>query len=252
MKRKLSFITILFAVMLLVFSAMAAASLLIPANDKAKENSKAPDSSPVIDGNWDLERVDFIHYAKPPNAGSGKNGESCYKLLGVKWRSLPVNYVINPLNPQSLTEQFVTSAISTSVETWDSATSSELFNDVYSVNYTAQYGVQNFENAIVFGDYPDNNVIGVTTVWYTPVGRRLVEFDILLNTRFAWGDATLNSSVMDLQNIATHELGHGTGLDDIYSTTCAAVTMYGYSSYGETSKRTLEQPDILGLQKMYS
>jgi len=29
------------------------------------------------------------------------------------------------------------------------------------------------------------------------------------------------------------------------------VTMYGYSNYGETSKRTLEQPDITGLQSMY-
>ena len=56
---------------------------------------------------------------------------------------------------------------------------------------------------------------------------------------------------MDLQNIATHELGHSAGLNDIYSSTCSEVTMYGYSSYGETKKRTLEQPDITGLQKIY-
>ncbi len=40
-------------------------------------------------------------------------------------------------------------------------------------------------------------------------------------------------------------------MDDIYSTTCSEVTMYGISYYGETQKRTLEQPDITGLQKMY-
>ena len=171
----------------------------------------------------------------------------------VKWISLPVSYVINPTNPQGLSGSFITSTISSSAETWDAATSAELLNNAYSVDYTAQYGVQNFQNAIAFGDYPDNGVIAVTSVWFTRVGKRIVEFDQLYNTRFAWGDATATNitSVMDLQNIVTHELGHAVGLDDIYSTTCSAVTMYGYSDYGETSKRSLEQPDITGLQKMY-
>ena len=148
-------------------------------------------------------------------------------------------------------EEFVTSAISTSAETWDASTSKELLNDAYTVDYSAQYGVQNFKNAIAFGDYPNDNVIAVTSVWFTRVGKRIVEFDQLYNTRFTWGDATVNPAVMDLQNIATHELGHGVGLADIYSTTCSAVTMYGYSTEGETQKRTLEQPDITGLQRMY-
>jgi hypothetical protein len=41
------------------------------------------------------------------------------------------------------------------------------------------------------------------------------------------------------------------GLDDVYQKTCSAVTMYGYSDYGETQKRTLETPDIVGLQMIY-
>ena len=169
--------------------------------------------------------------------------------MGIKWKSLPVNYVINPNNADGLSESFVVSAISTSAETWDAFTSSGLLNDVYSIDYTATYGVQNFVNAIDFGDYPDDRVIAVTSVWYTPRGKQIVEFDLRFNTRFSWGDA--NPEKMDLQNIATHELGHGIGLDDIYSTTCSEVTMYGYSSYGEVQGRTLEQPDITGLQKMY-
>jgi len=56
---------------------------------------------------------------------------------------------------------------------------------------------------------------------------------------------------MDLQNIATHELGHAVGLNDIYSGSCSYVTMYGYSTEGDIGKRTLEQPDITGLQTMY-
>lgn len=243
-------ISIFILVTILVFSVTATASMIIPSNDKAKENSRAPENSPVIDGNWGLERIDFIHYVKPENPGKTKT-ETCYKLLGVKWNNLPVSYVINPANSQGLSEDFVTSAIYTSAETWDSATSKELINDSYIIDYSAQYGVQNFKNAIAFGDYPDNNVIAVTSVWFTRIGKQIVEFDQLYNTKFEWGDAAINPAVMDLQNIATHELGHGVGLGDIYSTTCSAVTMYGYSDYDEISKRTLEQSDITGLQRMY-
>ena len=235
----------------IVVISIVSASMLIPVNDNAKENSQAPEQSPVINENWDLERIDFIHYAKPNPSHQGGPSNTCYKLLGVKWTTLPVNYIINPANPQGLSEAFLTSAISQSAETWDAVTSKELFNNVYTINYTAQYGVQNFQNAIVFGDYPDSGVIGVTTIWYTRVGKRLVEFDMLLNTDFAWGDATINASKMDLQNIAVHELGHGVGLGDIYSLSCSTVTMFGYSTEGETSKRSLEQPDIKGLQVIY-
>lgn len=239
-------------IMVIVVSAFSAtASMLIPANDKARENARAPEQSPAIGENWDLERVDFIHYAKPPMPAGLSKTPTCYKLMGVKWSTLPVDYRINPTNPQMLSEAFVLNAFSAAAETWDAATLSELFNNIYTIDYSAQYGIQNFQNVIAFGDYPDSNVIAVTSVWFTRIGKKIVEFDQLYNTRFSWGDATLNPSVMDLQNIAVHELGHAVGLADIYTTACAAVTMYGYGSYGELQKRTLEQPDIIGLQKLY-
>lgn len=211
----------------------------IPTNNKAKEP---------------LDKITFIHYKDGTVKEVGRaavGGATCYKLLGVKWSSFPVSYVINPTNDDGLTPEFITTAISASAETWDSATSKELFNNEYQVNSTAQYGVQNYQNAIVFGNYPQSGVIGVTSVWYTRYGRQIVEFDMLLDTDFTWGDATNPSNVMDLQNIVTHELGHAVGLADIYSTSCSAVTMFGYSNYGETSKSTLEQSDITGLQRMY-
>lgn len=244
-------------VILLILSITATASMLIPANSKSKDNAKAPEKSPAITeteaGEWDLDRVDFIHYVKPDNPGKPPKGpktETCYKLLGVKWKSLPVDYVINPTN-SGLSDEFIPTAISTSAETWDAETSAELFNDAYTIDSTAEYGVQNFENAIAFGDYPQEGVIGITSIWFMRKGKQIVEFDILLDTDYTWGDATLNPEVMDLQNIATHELGHGIGLDDIYSETCSEVTMYGYSDNGETKKRDLEPSDITGLQSMY-
>jgi len=250
MKKELKWIFIALAA-LLIFAQAAAASMIIPINNHAAQ-APAPEKSPAIGDGWQLERVDFIHYAKPPGAGKPPKGSgSCYALTGYQWKTLPVSYVINPANPQGLSESFITSTIWTAAETWDAATSSELFNNSYTVDSAAQYGVQDYKNSIVFGDYPDNNVIAVTSMWFIPRNHRMVEFDMEFNTRYTWGDASINASTMDLQNIATHELGHSAGLNDIYSTSCSAVTMYGYSSNGELTKRTLEQPDIEGLRAMY-
>ena len=171
----------------------------------------------------------------------------------VRWAIPPaVGYVINPANPQELSADFVGAAVSTSAETWDGATSQELMNDVYSYGEVA-YGVQDYTNAIAFGNYPTEGVIAVTTVWYNPATKKIVEFDIMFDTDWVWGDATNPETpgAMDLQNIATHEFGHGVGLNDVYQTDCSLVTMYGYSDYGETQKRTLEPPDIKGLLTLY-
>jgi hypothetical protein len=255
------FSTSLIIIMIFVLASLAQAGMLIPASDQAEDKAQAPKNSQAINqtesGEWELDRIDFIHYAKPDNTGKpekpGKppKQDSCYKLLGLKWKSLPVDYVINPTNQDGLTENFITSTIASSAEVWDDTTSQELFNNVYEVNNSALYGVQNFKNAIVFDNDGDNNVIGITSVWYTRRGKQIVEFDIKFNDYYLWGDATASSSFMDLANIATHELGHAIGMDDIYSTSCSEVTMYGYSGYGETKKRDLEPADITGLQSIY-
>lgn len=56
---------------------------------------------------------------------------------------------------------------------------------------------------------------------------------------------------MDLQNIATHELGHGFGLADLYESNASEETMYGYSTEGEIKKRSLYSGDIAGIHDLY-
>ena len=89
--------------------------------------------------------------------------------------------------------------------------------------------------------------------WGPPAGRYIIEVDVLLsNLYYTWGDATLNQSLMDLQNILTHELGHGAGMDDVYKPPALQETTFGYSTEGETTKRDLYIGDKLGIAKLYS
>jgi predicted Zn-dependent protease len=249
MKSKVLILIVLFSALCL--AVLASAGMIIPFNPHAQEVSQGPEHSGAIDENFGLERVDFIHYVKPPSGTKPSGGGVCYKLLGVKWSTLPVRYTINPTNKESLNPNDIKSAISASAETWDAATSQELFDNTYSTDSTVTYNTASDGiNAISFGPMGNNNIIAVTSIWYTRVGKRIVEFDILFNDYFAWGTSG-SSDKMDLQNIATHELGHAVGMNDIYTSSCSDVTMYGYSSEGETTKRTLEPPDIAGLQAMY-
>jgi len=242
-------------VLLLVLAfSLPAFAFIIPLSEQGQAHSQAPLHSVVIGPDWSIERIDFIHYANGKtivHPAKPTKPTVCYKLLGYSWKTTPVNYYINPTNSQGLSQSFVTSAFSTAAETWDDATSKELFNNAYAVDTSAVYGVKDGKNSIVFGSYPNSGVIAVTSIWFSRKNQQLVEFDQLYNTYFAWGDSSVNPALMDLQNIAVHELGHGVGLDDIYTSSCSAVTMYGYSYEGDLAKRTLETADITGLRLMY-
>ena len=208
---------------------------------------KAIDNSPA------LERVIFIHYkkdfTKPDNPGKTSGGTSCFGFLskGAKLKAVE-DLVIHPdLNLP---------AVLNSVQEWDANTSTTLFGN-YTVDATANWdsATPDGRNEFSFGNYSQSGVIAVTVAWGNfsgPISSRSIsEFDIMFNTDYSWGDAETNPALMDIQNIATHEIGHGVGLADIYQTACFQVTMYGYSDYGETDKRTLQAPDIKGLQALY-
>jgi len=232
--------------------------------------ARKPDKGPI-------EKIVYIHYKKgygKPDVKPEKplkDDEGDYTLLvkGAKWLETSIDYVIDPDNPYHLSEEFITGAIFASAEEWDFWTSANLFGS-YSVDYSASwdgwaYSEPDGRNEFIFGDYPVDNVIAVCVVWGyfggPPSGRYIEEFDIMFDTDFTWGDMgdtiegdgvpEISTEIMDLQNIATHEFGHGLGLGDLYNRKTTDETMYGYSRGGETKKRTLYLGDIAGIQFLY-
>lgn len=223
----------------------------------------------------DLEQHIFIHYAKnakakpPPSA----TNPGYYKLLGAKWPAdkLPITLEVNPANSYGLSQEFVVEAIGIAAGEWDDGAYSQKDNDPtsnwggVSVKLFGAITITNKgyddlawtsdkldgENTIVWGNYPTSGVIAVTIVWSSRAAKTIIEFDMVLDTDYQWGNAADNSSVMDLQNIVTHELGHALGLGDVYQTAAWQETMYGYAAPGETLKRSLYIGDQTGITKLY-
>jgi len=206
-----------------------------------------------------LTKITFIHYkdghVKSVGAGRPKPTQ-CYAFLanGAKWKTIE-DYYINSSN-SSLDSPFVASAVNAGVAEWERYGGNIFGTGIVDANAPYNDSATDDKNVVVFGSYPDSNVIAITSVWGyfygLPKTRQIVEWDMLFNTYFVWGDAIIaSSSVMDLQNIATHELGHSAGMADLYNTGCNLETMYGYSKEGEIIKRDLYNGDISGIQRLY-
>ena len=89
-------------------------------------------------------------------------------------------------------------------------------------------------------------VIGVTSATYDARDGRILDADIEFNgVQFSYTTTGAPLSVRtDIQNTATHEIGHFLGLDH---TPVEGATMEARAPEGETRKRTLSDDDIQGL-----
>lgn len=206
------------------------------------------------------DKITFVHYRNGQTAISGNSKgatTACFTYIagGAKWRALK-DYIINPTN-SNLENTFVQSAIDSGVAEWEKYGGSNIFGGS-SINPNFSYIGPNNDstNVVTFGSWSDVNAVAITTLWGNFSGptrnREITEWDILFNTYYPWGDAAvLGNAVMDLQDIATHELGHAAGLGDVTNSACATDTMYAYSYFGETQDRTLDSGDIQGITKLY-
>lgn len=202
----------------------------------------------------------FIHHKKEfAKSGGSVTGSTCFSYLssGARWK-VTEPYVLDVFNNDGMSPSFVANVIAISLDTWDVQVPFKIFgardtsNLVDGVDTSSPDG----KNEILFGPIANPGTIAVTTVWGIFSGptrnRRLVEYDALFDDdgTFKWGDATIDNTLMDLQDIAAHELGHAAGMGHP-SNSCTEETMYAFASEGETKKRDLNAGDIAGIKNLY-
>jgi hypothetical protein len=219
-------------------------------------------------------KVEGYLFRHPVNPGLGFAGTdretaasaTCYGFLakGAKWKHLE-NWMLNPANGDGLSGSFILGNMEADISKWEDAADGVMGNGFFidilgngsltdsalSLSNKKPDGV----NAVFFGGGLSSGTIAVTVIWGIFSGpaakRELTEWDQEYNDPYFTWSSSGEPGKMDFENIATHELGHSCGMNDLYSSSCKEVTMYGYGANGETKKRTLEIPDITGISTLY-
>ncbi|MGP3667343.1 MAG: hypothetical protein ACKD6N_00555 [Candidatus Bathyarchaeota archaeon] len=266
---------------MLLITIMFSATYVTPVMATANNDDEMPKEwfgkKKVVDRFGVYTRVALIHYLTDVGDPDMDNAADGYELMGVYWNLSKyqngVPYIINPSGgvKQGLKEASIIKEIKEALESWDWAVdlddytppnninyNIELYNNNSKIDYKAKASTvsPDYKNVITWGR-AQAGVVAYAVIWYKSSTGEIVDADMVLNSYYKWGIADGNELTSDLvgkfdiRNIVTHEAGHWTGLNDLYDSKYWAITMYGYASYGEEIKRSLEPGDIAGAQYIY-
>lgn len=170
-------------------------------------------------------------------------------LHDIKWSSSNVNIYVNATGGPA--NSFY--SICTAAQTWTSVSTAMFTFGCGSTSALPNPFNKDGTNIIGFASFSQSGLgtnPATTFSFYNSSNGNLEESDIIFNTDYPWAtDGSPSSN--DVQNAATHELGHSLCLADLYGSADSEKTMYGYTQPGETKKRTLDQDDINGISYLY-
>jgi hypothetical protein len=161
------------------------------------------------------------------------------------WASMPVRYFLVSNNtPGGANGE---AAVHNAFGNWNAAST----NVSYQFGGYVAQGIQQYDrkNLVywVYNGWPyDPTLAAATFRFYDTSNGRLLDADIVFNgERYAW---SVGGSNYDIENSATHEVGHFCGLGHSPDTD---ATMYAKTTAGETKKRSLAADDIAGVDALY-
>ncbi|HEX2240955.1 MAG TPA: matrixin family metalloprotease [Actinomycetota bacterium] len=89
--------------------------------------------------------------------------------------------------------------------------------------------------------------LAVNYLWYST--ESILEVDLRFNPKYRWTNTDGSRNAYHVINVATHELGHQLGLDDL-GRAHATLTMFGQIGLGEVNKVTLGTGDLVGASQV--
>lgn len=251
------------AIIILVF-----ASVFYVTSVKAKENEAKKEASNLQRQNQNnpLTKITIVDYKISPTNKSNKDSNSddkdnqgkCYDFLGKDAKLKSVQDVTLNFNNSNLDSSgFIVDTVTNAINEWNTKTGKTIFGNLVTDSSATVNDVQpDGKNVIAFVKNPDTNIIATINIWGHFSSRPgttndITEWDIALNSANIWGDSTKITSVQDLQDVITHDLGHAAGLADLSQKACSKETMFNTMPLGETQKRDLGPGDIKGIQNLY-
>jgi Matrixin len=224
--------------------------------------------SPGQERGHELSKIVFIDYGKPGKDPPGKqqqedihtgassstdpcgDGSSQYSLKQIKWNSFPVSYYLNA--------NAVTSGVDRSAARQALV---DAFNWIDKENhpnltfFTRTYDSSNAKIKVWWAAIDGSGgILARTTVWYNTATKVISKAEVVFDAGDKWFISSKSScagiagSPFDIQDVATHEIGHAVGLGHVTDT---KLTMYGSAAQGETLKRSLGIGDQKGIDAIY-
>jgi hypothetical protein len=216
----------------------------------------------------ELSKIVFIDYGKPGKDPPGKqqqedihtgaststdpcgDGSSQYALKQIKWNSFPVSYNINPY---AVTSGVDYTAAKHAVVKAFNAIDNE--NHPAVTFFTQTSDASNAKIKVWWASIDGSGgALARTTVWYNTATKAISKAEVVFDSgdkwfiSSKWSCAGIAGSPFDIQDVATHEIGHAVGLGHVSDT---KLTMYGYAAQGETLKRSLGIGDQKGIDAIY-
>ena len=172
-------------------------------------------------------------------------------LSGAKWKTLPVAYKIHEGGLPSTGNRSEFVAVHAGFEAWENIEDSAI---TFSYEGTTETGVGalDYTNVVSFQDDSfdfGSRVVAVTLTFYPRNVEEppILDSDILFNPNQNFSSDGAPGT-LDLQSIATHEIGHLLGLDHV---AIVSATMNPLAGLGVTFFRVLHTDDEIGCSVLY-
>jgi len=178
------------------------------------------------------------------------------KGVGLKWPDSCLKVYINEEGSDDVDDGSDIDAVKASLDEWNKVECSPAtmsFAGFTNITKTGHTGEEPVVNIVIWREkkWPyTNRPVAYTAVTYNPASGEIVDADIEFNGQdFVFTtDPIKEHWKIDIQNAATHELGHVLGLDHSDD---ELSTMHLAAGPGEYHKRSLNEDDIEGLCTIY-